>query len=208
LPLNALKPWRPILVAAGLLIIPAAALAQSAPSMAPTPAAEAGPRVPLRFHLIKDGVWYSLIAEHSGKALEVPAGAEAGDGAPLQQNPPTGADNQLFRFDQVRSGYFKIVVKSTGKVLEIKDNSLLDHARVVQDDWTGAENQMFAPVEDTDGSFQIIARSSGYAFDVLGGVGATADANPVIVYPAYAAKNHKFKLVEAAAPATTGGRVP
>jgi len=93
-------------------------------------------------------------------------------------------------------------------VLEIKDNSLLDHARVVQDDWTGAENQMFAPVEDTDGSFQIIARSSGYAFDVLGGVGATADANPVIVYPAYAAKNHKFKLVEAAAPATTGGRVP
>jgi hypothetical protein len=183
------------LAAAALLAAPSAALAQAAPASS----VQTAPRVPLRFHLIKDGVWYSLIAEHSGKALEVPAGATTGGGAPLQQNPPTGADNQLFRFDQVRSGYFKIVVKSTGKVLEIKDNSLIDHAPVVEGDWTGAENQMFTLVEDSDGSFQIIARGSGYAFDVLGGVGAVADANPVVVYPPYAAKNHKFKLVEAPA---------
>ena len=190
------------LLAAGLLLSPLAAGAQTAPP--------AAPRTALRFHLIKDGVWYSLIAEHSGKALAV--AADSGDGAPLVQQTPTGGDNQLFRFDQVRSGYFKITVKSSGKVLEIKDNSLLDHAPVQQDDWTGQENQMFTLVEDTDGAFQVIVKSSGYAFDVLGGVGSVGENQQVIVYPPYAAKNHKFKLVEAApaaaATAANMGHVP
>ncbi len=164
---------------------------------------------PLRFALIKEGVWYSLIAEHSNKALAVAPGAESGDGAPLQQITPTGADNELFRFDQVRSGYFKIVVKSTGKVVEVKDNSMLDHARVVQGDWAGGDNQMFTLVQDTDGSFQIVARSNGYALDVLGGAAAIGDGVPVIVYPPFAAKNHKFRLVEAPPPAGAGSaRLP
>jgi len=164
----------------------------------------------LRFALVKDGVWYSMIAEHSGKALEIPLGG--GDHAPLQQAAPTGADNQLFRFDQVRSGFFRIVCKASGEVLEIKDGSLQDHARVQQSPWTGQGGQLFTLVQDTDGSFQIVSKLSGYAFDVLGGVGAVADGVPVVVYPPYAARNHKFKLVEAPAaagsPGATGSRLP
>ncbi len=163
----------------------------------PTPPAAQG----LRFALIKPGVWYELIAEHSGKALEVPVGA--GDHAPLQQATVTGADNQLFRFDQVRGGFFKIVSKASGEVLQIKDGSLLDHARVEQGPWTGADGQMFTLVEDTDGAFQIVSRLSGYAFDVLGGVNAVGEAQPVVVYPPYAAKNHKFKLVQVGASAAS-----
>lgn len=141
---------------------------------------------------IDSNAWYSLIAGHSRKVLQVAASGDA-----LEQDTPTGADNQLFQFRQVTSGWFHIVVKSTGKVLEIKDGSLLDHARVQQADASDGENQLFALVEDSDGSWNIVAKSSGYCFDILGGVKAVDDHTPVIVYPAGNARNHKFSLVPA-----------
>ena len=60
---------------------------------------------------IKEDAWYSIIACHSGKALEI-QGAGKDNGLQLQQNEPTGADNQLFQFKQIQSGYFRITVKN------------------------------------------------------------------------------------------------
>jgi hypothetical protein len=43
------------------------------------------------------GAWYSIIAVHSGKALEIEGGVSGkANGLALQQNEPTGAANQLF----------------------------------------------------------------------------------------------------------------
>ena len=143
---------------------------------------------------IKSGSWYSLVAEHSGKALEI-QGDE--DGAALQQDEATGANNELFQFRQVESGWFEIISKSSGKALELKDASVLDHTPVQQNAFTGRDSQLFALVQDTDGSYSVISKLSGYCFDILGGVKALADHTPVIVYPAGSAKNHKFKVIEA-----------
>lgn len=155
--------------------------------------------------------WYSLIAVHSGKALEIQGGAQGLDGGrPLQQGESTGADNQLFQLKQIQSGYFEITAKSSGLVLEIKENSLKDHAPVQQNRASGKDNQLFALARDSDGSYAIIAKSSGYGFDVAGGVTALGNGVPVIVYPAGGAKNQRFRLVPAVnlppAARTTGQR--
>ncbi len=95
---------------------------------------------------IKEDAWYSIIACHSGKALEI-QGAGKDNGLQLQQNEPTGADNQLFQFKQVQSGYFQITVKHSGKVLEVRDGSMKDHAVVQQSEANGKEYQLFTVVK-------------------------------------------------------------
>jgi hypothetical protein len=148
---------------------------------------------------LKPDAWYSIIAVHSGKALEIAGGADGkANGLQLQQNEPTGADNQLFQFKQAKSGFFTITAKHSGKVLEIRDNSMKDHAPVQQNDANGQDNQLFTLVKDP-GSYRIIARSTGYGFDVSGGVKSTSNNIPVIVYPATGAANQTFRIVEAGA---------
>ncbi len=153
---------------------------------------------PLTLGDINEKAWYCIVASHSGKVLEIeggPTGLE--NGRLLQQNELTGADNQLFQFKRFQSGYYQVFAKSSGKVLQIKDNSLNDHARVEQGEPVGGEQQLFALVKDTDDSYSIIAKSSGYGFDVSGGAGAVGNNVPVIVYPPNNALNHKFKLIDA-----------
>jgi hypothetical protein len=145
---------------------------------------------------IKEDAWYSIIACHSGKALEI-QGAGKDNGLQLQQNEPTGADNQLFQFKQIQSGYFQITVKHSGKVLEVRDGSMKDHAVVQQNEFNGKDYQLFTVVKETGGNYRIIARHSGYGFDVLGGVNALSNNVPVVVYPATGARNQTFKLVAA-----------
>jgi hypothetical protein len=148
---------------------------------------------------LKPEVWYSIIAVHSGKALEIAGGVDGkASGLQLQQNEVTGADNQLFQFKQAKSGFFTITAKHSGKVLEIRDNSMKDHAPVQQNEATGADNQLFLLAKDPN-SYRIIARSSGYGFDVAGGVKSLSNNIPVIVYPATGAANQTFRIVEAGA---------
>lgn len=158
-------------------------------------------RAQIKMASINEAAWYSIIATHSGKALEIAdvPGASL-DGRQLQQDEVTGADNQLFQFKQIQSGYFQITAKSSGRVLEIRDNSMKDHAVVQQNQATGAENQLFTLCRDADGNYSIIVKSSGYGFDVLGGVNALGDKIAVIVYPAGGARNQRFKLVQSVPP--------
>jgi hypothetical protein len=141
--------------------------------------------------------WYSIIAVHSAKALEIAGGVGGkANGLALQQNEPTGAANQLFQFKQVQSGFFQITVKHSGKALEIRNNSLKDHAEVQQGEPNGEDRQLFTLVKETSGNYRIISRSTGYGFDVSGGVKSTDDNIPVIVYPATGAANQTFRIVE------------
>jgi formylglycine-generating enzyme len=152
---------------------------------------------PLKFSDINEEAWYKIIAENSGKTLEVAAGPGAQEGRPLQQNESTGSDNQLFRFRRVRSGYYQILTKQEGQALRIRGSSLLDHAPVEQNADTGAENQLFTLVKDTDDAYSIVAKISGYCFDISGGVGSVGNGAPVIVYAPGNALNHKFAIIEA-----------
>jgi|GEM_PF-1011834 len=156
---------------------------------------------PLKLAEINEDAWYRIVASHSSKFLEIAADSEpSADGNKLQQNELTGADNQLFQFKRIQSGYYQIFAKHSGKALQIKDNSLKDHAPVEQGAPTGAENQLFTLIKDTDDSFTIVAKNSGYCFDVAGGPSSVANHSGIIVYPANNALNHKFKLIDASLP--------
>ena len=156
---------------------------------------------------LKPDAWYSIIAVHSGKALEIAGGVDGkANGLQLQQKEVTGADNQLFQFKQAQSGFFTITAKHSGKVLEIRDNSMKDHAPVQQNEANGQDNQLFTLVKDP-GSYRIIARSTGYGFDVAGGVKSMSNNIPVIVYPATGAANQTFRIVEAVEKPSASGNV-
>jgi formylglycine-generating enzyme required for sulfatase activity len=156
------------------------------------------PAGPLALVEINQDTWYRIIACHSGKVLEIAAGeVSLNQGRQLEQNAVTGKDYQLFQFHQIQSGYYQIRVKSGGLVLQIKDDSLADHAPVELGKPTGQDNQLFTLVRDTNDSFSIIAKSSGYGLDVAGGVGAVGDHVPVIVYPPNNSLNHKFWIIPA-----------
>lgn len=164
-------------------------IARTVPSASPTP---------LRLLDINESAWYRIVARHSGKTLEIAGRSDNREaGAALQQSGATGADSQLFQFSHFQGAYYQIFVKSSGKVLQIKDNSMSDHASVEQSDPTGADNQLFTLVKDTDDSYSIVAKSSGYCFDVSGDVSDVGNNARVVVCPPDNALNHKFQLFEA-----------
>lgn len=142
----------------------------------------------------KENSWYIIIATHSNKALEI-KGASKENGAQLQQNDSTGADNQLFRFKKVSISYYQIIAKQSGKVLQIRDASI-NESVFEQNDINGKEQQLFAFVKAANGASAIIVKASGSGFDVLGGVHALANGLPVVQYPNAGASNQYFRILE------------
>lgn len=152
----------------------------------------------LVFSQVKEGISYMIIATHSNKALEIKPDADiAKNGLQLQQNDSTGADNQLFYFKRVKSGYYQIIAKCGGETLEIKKGSLKDHDTIQQNLFNGADNQLFTLVKSSNGAFAIINKNSGYGFDVLGGRNALGNDIAIIQYPSSGAPNQLFRMVEA-----------
>jgi hypothetical protein len=105
-------------------------------------------------------------------------------------------------FAQLKSAYlnpdawYSIIAIHCAKGLEIRDNSMKDHAPVQQNEAHGGDNQLFLLAKDP-GSYRISARSSGYGFDVSDGVNATNSNVPVIVHPVSGSVYRTFKIVEA-----------
>jgi hypothetical protein len=71
------------------------------------------------------------------------------------------------------NGVYKITCKCSGKVLDVKDNSTADGAKVQQ--WTGGngDNQKFRVEMQADGYYKITAQHSGKALDVPYGTSNT-----------------------------------
>jgi hypothetical protein len=140
--------------------------------------------------VIKEDVWFRIVPGHSRQPLEIQGGVTGNeDGLPLRQSASTnatGGGNQLFQFQRVRGGYYKIFVQQSRKVLEVKDASLELHALIEQGADHGADNQLFALVKHADGAFQIVGKNSGFGLDVF--------KDAVIQYQMYGNANQTFRL--------------
>merc|ERR1719420_597787 len=76
--------------------------------------------------------YYSIIAKHSGKVLDVSHASHA-DGVPFIQWPKHKGDSQLFRLEDSGDGrYFSIIAKHSGKVLDVGHASHADAATFIQ----------------------------------------------------------------------------
>jgi mannan endo-1,4-beta-mannosidase len=140
---------------------------------------------------IVSGDIYSIIARHSGKALDV-ANAGTVDGTNVQQWTNYSYSNQQWIITDASSGYYKVSpVSSTDKVLDVSGSGTADGTNVQI--WTNynATNQQWQFV--ANGSYyNIKARNSGKCLDVSSA--STADGANVQLWTCGSGTNQQWSL--------------
>jgi len=121
------------------------------------------------------GAWYTIIAVHSGKALEIAGGEEGkAGGQQLQQNErlarPTSSSS-LNRSKADIPDHRQTQRQGPGNTRWFAQGHTPPFSRPTP---LGQDQQLFALVKETTGNYRIIARLTGYGFDVLGGVKSLA----------------------------------
>lgn len=143
------------------------------------------------------GVYYRIIAKHSGKALDVRGGTSAVDnGIAIQQYDPIGGDNQAFRFERQPNGLYMIIAKHSGKALDITSASMQNGTPVIQYAIHGGDNQLFRIVNQGNGYFRIINKRSNKGLDISGGSEAKNNGIPLIQWDATGGDNQLFTFTE------------
>jgi beta-glucanase (GH16 family) len=133
---------------------------------------------------------YTLQVKHSGLYLEVPGSA---NGTQARQNTRSNSSAQRFRFEGNGGGWYKIIHASSGKALEIDNQSFwLNGAKVQLWDKYTYDNQLWK-LEAVGGYYKIINKQSGKALDVSG-VSRAAGAN-VHQWEYLSQDNQLWKLV-------------
>ena len=125
--------------------------------------------------IVADGT-YSVIARHSGKALDVFWEATA-DGSNVDQWTYDGGKNQLWTLTHFGGNVYEILGVQSGKALEVATTSTADDTNVDIRTYTGAANQQWAISALGGGYFRLTpVSSSGSALDVSG-ISTTDGAN-------------------------------
>lgn len=86
---------------------------------------------------------------------------------PTRTNTPMSATNTPTNTPVGGTIYYRIVNRLSGKVLDVKDNSTANGARIQQWDYAGGLNQQWSRVDVGSGYFKVLARSTGKALDVV-----------------------------------------
>ena len=152
-------------------------------------AAKAVPSDPGTGGPVQTGVYYRLVAQHSGKLLDIP-GSSTAAGARLQQWSATGGLNQQFDFLDSGGGYYRIRARHSGLVLQVVSSS--SGADITQQSDSGAMSQQWRVVDQGSGVVSVVNRQSGLAMDVWGV--STANGARVSQYSLTGSANQRFQL--------------
>ena len=101
--------------------------------------------------------------------------------------------NQIFNFENLGNGYYKIIAEHSGKSLDVYNNENKSGANVQQYSWNNNENQQWVIREAGDGYFYIISKGNGLYLDVYEGV-AKNDAN-IDTYSGHGGTSEKWSLI-------------
>ena len=143
----------------------------------------------------------TVLAAHSGQALDV-SGVSQAAGAPVIQWPPNGGDNQRWKFESLGDGTHRIVVAHSGQVLDVAGASLAPGAPIIQWPWNGGDNQRWR-IEDVPGEGdRLVAVHSGQALDVAGA--SQARGARVVQWPANGGANQRWQHTDDSDPVDTG----
>jgi poly(3-hydroxybutyrate) depolymerase len=138
---------------------------------------------------VEVGVNYRLVAQHSGKFMDI-SGVSTAAGALLQQWPATGGLNQQFDFLDSGSGYYRIRARHSGLVLQVASSS--SGANITQQPDSGATSQQWRLVDQGNGVVSLVNRQSGLAMDVWDV--STADGARISQYTLTGNPNQRFQL--------------
>jgi alpha-L-fucosidase 2 len=138
------------------------------------------------------GVYYRLVAQHSGKAADI-SGASTTAGAALVQWPLTSGLNQQFEFLPSDGGYHRIRARHSGLVLQVAGTS--GGADITQQPDTGAAAQQWRVVDQGGQVCSLVNRQSGLAMDVY--QASTADGARISQWTVTGSTNQRFQLQRA-----------
>jgi alpha-L-fucosidase 2 len=138
---------------------------------------------------VETGVYYRLVAQHSGKAADI-NGASTAAGAQLVQWQPGGGLNQQFEFLSSDGGYHRIRARHSGLVLQAAGNNT--GADITQQPDTNATNQQWRVEDQGGGVARLVNRQSGLAMDVW--QASTADGARISQWTPSTGANQRFQL--------------
>ena len=104
-------------------------------------------------------------------------------------------ENQIFNFEYLGDGYYKISAVHSGKFLDVYDGEKKSGANVQQYRWKGGNNQKWVVKDAGDGYFYIISKANSLYLDVYGGE-ARNDAN-IDTYSGHGGTSEKWRLIPA-----------
>ncbi|MEO6085250.1 MAG: glycoside hydrolase N-terminal domain-containing protein [Umezawaea sp.] len=139
--------------------------------------------------VVQPGVYYRLVARHSGKLIEI-SGVSTAPGALLQQWPQTTGLNQQFDFIDAGGGYYRIRARHSGLVLQVASSST--GADITQQADTNATSQQWRVVDQGGGVISLVNRQSNLSMDVWSA--STADGARVSQWNTSGADNQRFQL--------------
>jgi alpha-L-fucosidase 2 len=139
--------------------------------------------------VVQPGVFYRLVAQHSGKAADV-NGASSAAGAVLIQWAIHSGLNQQFDFVDAGSGYWRIRARHSGLVLQVSGNGT--GADITQQPTSTATSQQWSVTDHGNGTVSLVNRSSGLAMDVWSA--ATADGARLSQWNVTGGTNQRFEL--------------
>jgi alpha-L-fucosidase 2 len=141
---------------------------------------------------VEPGVYYRLVAQHSGKLADI-SGVSAAAGALLHQWSATSGLNQQFDFLDSGGGYHRIRARHSGLVLQAANSN--SGADITQQPDTNADAQQWQVTDQGGGVVSLVNRRSGLAMDVWNA--STADGTRVSQWTPTAATNQRFELQRA-----------
>lgn len=122
------------------------------------------PDVIQKWRFAYEGGYHRIVAQHSGKCLDV-SGAVQANGAAVMQWECNGGDNQLWELIPVGDAY-RVVAKHSGRCLDVSEASHSDGAAIIQWDCNGGQNQLWRLVP-ADRGFQVVAKHSGKPLNIV-----------------------------------------
>jgi alpha-L-fucosidase 2 len=139
--------------------------------------------------VVRPGVNYRLVAQHSGKAADINGGATTAGALLIQWALHTGL-NQQFDFVPATDGHYRIRARHSGLVLQ--PTSTTSGADITQQPDTNATNQHWRVVDHGGGTVSLINRQSTLAMDVWNA--ASTDGARVSQWTYNASPNQRFQL--------------
>ena len=142
---------------------------------------------------------YYLVAQHSGRCLDVRGGTSATqDGVPLQQWTCWGGDNQKWKVISGAGGRYDIVSQSSGKSMDVMGGVSATANGVPVQQWTfeGGANQLWS-LAPSGAGFQVVAGNSGRCLDVTGGAAALENGVAVQQWDCVGGSNQIWQFIPA-----------
>ncbi|AQQ08414.1 Flavastacin precursor [Sedimentisphaera cyanobacteriorum] len=114
----------------------------------------------------KQGFWYRITPQHSGKCIEV-SGASTAEGANVEQSSFSCGDNQQWKLQDAGEGFFRLTPRhAEDKCLSVKNQSAGNGANLQQLSFSGHASQKWRLVPSENGNFSLTSKNSEKAMDV------------------------------------------